>query len=65
MFQVPETAAGYDLVTPGFAREARRLNLKLEVWTVNDPADMKRLLALAVDGIMTDYPDRLLKILGR
>jgi glycerophosphoryl diester phosphodiesterase len=34
-------------------------------WTVNDPADWQRLLAWGVDGITTDYPDRLLKFLRR
>jgi glycerophosphoryl diester phosphodiesterase len=64
-FQVPEAVGGLAIVTPGFAREARHLNMKLEVWTVNRADDMQRLLALPVDGIMTDYPDRLLGLLGR
>ncbi len=33
------------------------------VWTVNDPVDMSRLVQMEVDGIITDYPDRLRKIL--
>lgn len=64
-FQVPETAGRITVVDPTFAREARRRNLKLEVWTVNEIADMRRLLALPVDGIITDYPDRLLALLRR
>jgi glycerophosphoryl diester phosphodiesterase len=32
---------------------------------VNQPEDMKRLAGLPVDGIITDYPDRLLALLGR
>ena len=64
-FQVPERVGSLDLVTPGFAGDAHQLNMKLEVWTVNEPRDMQRLLALPVDGIMTDYPDRLLGLLGR
>ncbi|ALW84422.1 glycerophosphodiester phosphodiesterase [Hymenobacter sedentarius] len=39
--------------------------LRLVPWTVNEPADMQRLLALGVDGMTTDYPDRLLSILSR
>ncbi len=40
-------------------REARSLGLKVVVWTVNDPARMETLIDLGVDGIITDYPDRL------
>ncbi len=40
-------------------REARRLGLRVVVWTVNDPDDMASLIELGVDGIITDYPDRL------
>ena len=64
-FQMPERVGNYQLLTPGFARDARKRNMKVEVWTVNDVQDMQRLLALPVDGIITDYPDRLLELLGR
>ncbi len=40
-------------------REAHRLGLRVVVWTVNDPDDMESLIELGVDGIITDYPDRL------
>jgi glycerophosphoryl diester phosphodiesterase len=39
-----------------------RLGMKVIPWTVNDPADMKRLKAWGVDGIITDYPDRIKEI---
>lgn len=63
--QVPERLGNVEVLTPRFVRAARRLNLKIDVWTVNEPADMKRLAELPVDGIMTDYPDRLLALLAR
>lgn len=63
--QVPERLGSLEILRPSFLRAARRHNLKIEVWTVNDPQIMQRLVALPVDGIMTDYPDRLLALLGR
>jgi glycerophosphoryl diester phosphodiesterase len=38
---------------------AHALGLKVKVWTPNNPARMKQLIAMGVDGIITDYPDRL------
>lgn len=46
-------------------RQAQSLGLKVIPWTVNDPADMERLLAWGVDGIITDYPDRLREVMAR
>ena len=45
-------------------REAQRLGLRVVVWTVNDPADMASLIDLGVDGIITDYPDRLRAVMA-
>jgi glycerophosphoryl diester phosphodiesterase len=59
--QIPE----YIDVTSEFIDAAHKRNLKVHVWTVNDPAEMQRLLDAGVDGIITDYPDRLLELLGR
>ena len=63
--QVPEWAGGMRLLTEEFVRAAHGRNLRVHAWTVNAEDDMRRLLALGVDGVMTDYPDRLLKVLGR
>lgn len=56
-FQVPERAGGHVVVSPRFLRAVHRANLALQVWTVNDPADMRRLLDWGVDGLITDCPD--------
>lgn len=64
-FQVPEYSGGLHVVTGGFVRGAHSRNVEVHVWTVNETADMERLLALGVDGIITDRPDRLLELLGR
>jgi glycerophosphoryl diester phosphodiesterase len=46
-------------------REARALGLKVVVWTVNKPTRMDVLLDLGVDGIISDYPDRLRTVMAR
>ena len=51
-------------VTPGFVRAARKAGLRVDVWTINTEERMRRVLALGVDGIMTDRPDILARILG-
>ncbi|MEA4908131.1 MAG: glycerophosphodiester phosphodiesterase family protein [Anaerolineaceae bacterium] len=43
-------------VTPEFMREQQRLNRQVNVWTVNQPEEMRRLYALGVHGIITDDP---------
>jgi glycerophosphoryl diester phosphodiesterase len=45
-------------------REAQSLGLKVIVWTVNTEADMRRMMALGVDGIISDYPDVLRRVAG-
>jgi glycerophosphoryl diester phosphodiesterase len=46
-------------LTPEKAAAARQLGLKLVPWTVNERADIGRMLELGVDGIISDYPDRV------
>jgi glycerophosphoryl diester phosphodiesterase len=38
------------------------LNLAFSVWTVDEPEDMRRMLALGVDCVTSNYPDRLSRI---
>jgi len=64
VLQIPERIGSWQIVSKDFVETARKLNLKVHVWTINDADDMQRLLDMKVDGIMTDYPDRLLKLLG-
>ena len=46
-------------VTEALVKEAQAIGLKVIPWTINNPADMERLIGWGVDGIITDYPDRL------
>jgi len=52
-----------DLVTLELVAAARRSDLQVVTWTINDPSQMRALAAAGVDGIMTDYPDRLVAVL--
>jgi len=45
-------------------KEAQSLGLKVVVWTVNDPADMRRMIEWGVDGIISDRPDLLRQVAG-
>ena len=62
VMQVPETIGDLQIVNRRFLDAAHARNMKVHVWTVNDKKSMKRLLELGVDGIMTDYPNRLLPL---
>jgi len=61
--QPPEKYHGLRVVSPGFVRAAHRQGLRVDVWTIDDEADMRKLLSWGVDGIMTDRPDVLAKVL--
>ncbi len=52
-----------DLVTPDLVKRAHEAGLQVVAWTINEPDQMRRLIAAGVDGIMSDYPDRLVKVL--
>ena len=55
--QVPEQAGSTRVVTPRFIEHAHRAGLLVKVWTVDDPADMRRLLEWGVDALISDRPD--------
>ena len=54
----------YRNAKPDDVAAAKSLGLKVIPWTVNERADMARLIALGVDGIITDYPDRLRAVMA-
>lgn len=55
--QVPERTGPLTIATPRFIAAVHRSGAEVHVWTVNEPADMTRLLDLGVDGIVTDRAD--------
>jgi glycerophosphoryl diester phosphodiesterase len=63
IFQVPPSFRGRPVVTPRFLAEAHRRNIAVHVWTIDDEPTMRRLLDLGVDGIQSDRPDVLARVL--
>jgi glycerophosphoryl diester phosphodiesterase len=56
-FQVPERAGRLKVVSPSFIRQVHAQRATLQVWVVDQPADVERLLTWGVDGIISDRPD--------
>ena len=54
--QVPPAYQGIELVSTASITAAHRFGMEVHVWTVNDRAEIERLLGLGVDGIMSDLP---------
>lgn len=63
--QPPFRIDGRELVDAESLAWSHDHGVAILTWVVNDEDDMRRLVAMGVDGIYTSYPDRLLKILGR
>lgn len=61
--QLPVEQEGYDLSTNNIIQSAKKRNMSIYYWTINDETQMRELIEKGVDGIMTDYPDRLRKVL--
>lgn len=59
VFQFPMEEKGFNLATESFTSAAHKHNLAVHYWTINDPEEMKLLIEIGADGIMTDYPHRL------
>jgi glycerophosphoryl diester phosphodiesterase len=56
-YQVPERAGLIRVVSPRFLRHAHQAGLAVQVWTVDEEADMRRLLGWGVDGLISNRPD--------
>jgi glycerophosphoryl diester phosphodiesterase len=63
--QIPARFGDVELVTPQTLAAAHAHGLEMHVWTVNDEAEMERLLRLGVDGVMSDFPARLVAVARR
>ena len=63
--QVPERAGRLRVVTPAVIARMHGIGVEVHVWTVNEPARMRRLLGLGVDGLVTDRCDLAARVVGR
>lgn len=61
-YQVPEVTGLLRIVSPRFVRYAHEGGLKVQVWTVDEEADMRRLLAWGVDGLISNRPDLAVRV---
>jgi glycerophosphoryl diester phosphodiesterase len=60
--QVPISHYGIKIVTPSFIKNCHDLGIKVHVWTIDDEAEMRWLIDLGVDGVMTDKPSLLKQV---
>jgi glycerophosphoryl diester phosphodiesterase len=63
--QIPVSFSGLRVLTPRLLKAAHRRGVHVHVWTINDCDEMRALVAMGVDGIMSDYPARLVEAVSR
>jgi glycerophosphoryl diester phosphodiesterase len=61
--QIPEFYRSWHVAAPGLVRRIRRKGIRVHVWTVNNEPDMYRLLDIGIDGIVTDDPRQLKRVI--
>ena len=61
-YQVPEYAGVTRVVSPRFIQDSQRAGLPVQVWTVDDEQDMRRLLTWGADALITNRPDVAVKV---
>ncbi len=65
VLQVPVRQGAIEVITPSLIRAANAKGVQVQAWTIDETAEMRRLLDLGVHGLITDRPDRALRVLGR
>jgi len=63
--QIPHRHESWELVTRQSVDFAHRVGVEMQVWTVNEEAEMSELLDMGVDGLISDYPQRALEVVRR
>ncbi|AEC01515.1 glycerophosphoryl diester phosphodiesterase [Parasphaerochaeta coccoides DSM 17374] len=62
IFQVPVSQGLITVITPSFVRDMHERGAIIQVWTINAKAEMRRLLDMGVDSVMTDDPTALIEV---
>ncbi|MGZ3864972.1 MAG: FAD-dependent oxidoreductase [Bacteroidia bacterium] len=63
---VPDTySPEFILIDETLVKKVREKNMRLIPWTVNEATDIKKMIALGVDGIISDYPDRVIQLINK
>ena len=63
--QIPESSGGLQVATDSLMKTALQRGLAVQMWTINEQPAMRHLLDMGANGLITDYPDRALQLLGR
>ncbi|WP_342243744.1 glycerophosphodiester phosphodiesterase [Pseudomonas sp. OTU5201] len=63
--QIPERSGGLQVASDRLMRTALQRGLAVQMWTINEQPAMRHLLDMGANGLITDYPDRALQLLGR
>ena len=62
--QVPIEQSGFPVLSADFVERAKRFDLQVHAWTINDQAQMQLVIDWGVDGVITDFPARLRDLLA-
>jgi glycerophosphoryl diester phosphodiesterase len=63
VLQIPMSSSGINLATSSFIKAAHKHNIAVHYWTINEEADMRKLIEIGADGIMSDRPTLLKQII--
>ena len=63
--QIPTNQGSIRFDSPGFIAAVRAAGLEIHYWTINEPEEMKRLIGLGAQGIVTDRTDLAVKTLRK
>ncbi|MGI6467063.1 MAG: glycerophosphodiester phosphodiesterase [Sphaerochaetaceae bacterium] len=64
VFQVPVRQWGIEVITKKFVDDLHKIGSVIQVWTINDEKEMRRLFELGVDSVMTDDPATLIEVVN-